>query len=121
MKKQVEAGKHLLANSIIQSSPKISRGEKYRGLPYVMLDYPRFFSKEDILAIRTFFWWGNFFSITLHVKGKFLAPISALIIINLKALLKKEFFISVSGDEWDHDLTGGDYRPLKTFNEQSLQ
>ena len=42
-------------------SPKISRGEQYLGLPYVMLDYPRIFSKENVFAIRTFFWWGNYF------------------------------------------------------------
>ena len=35
--------------------PKISRGEQYKGLPYVMLDYPRCFGKEDVLAVRTFF------------------------------------------------------------------
>src|SRR5262245_43273102 len=44
-------------------SPKISKGEKYLGLPYVMLDYPRLFTKDDVFAIRTLFWWGNFFSI----------------------------------------------------------
>ena len=33
-------------------SPKISKGENYKGLPYVMLDYPRCFGKTDIFAIR---------------------------------------------------------------------
>src|ERR1700712_1654938 len=55
----------------LQLSPKISKGEQYEALPYVVLDYPRFFSKEDVLAVRSFFWWGNYFSITLHLKGKF--------------------------------------------------
>jgi hypothetical protein len=49
--------------------PKISKGENYRGLPYVMLDYPRIFGKEDVFAIRTMFWWGHYFSVTLHLKG----------------------------------------------------
>src|SRR4051794_13074066 len=43
--------------------PKTSRGENYRGLPYVILDFPRQFTKVDVLAVRSFFWWGNFFSI----------------------------------------------------------
>src|SRR4051794_24734884 len=51
--------------------PKISRGENYRGLPYVILDFPRNFGKEDVFAIRSFFWWGNFFSITLQLEGSF--------------------------------------------------
>ena len=60
-----------LPSAINEIPPKISKGENYEGLPYVMLDYPRCFSKEDVFAIRTFFWWGNFFSITLHLKGKY--------------------------------------------------
>ncbi|RYG23967.1 MAG: hypothetical protein EOO01_43830, partial [Chitinophagaceae bacterium] len=50
-------------------SPKIAKGENYKGLPYVMLDYPRHFGKEDIFAFRTMFWWGNFLSFTWHLKG----------------------------------------------------
>src|SRR5271169_1886033 len=41
--------------------PKISRGEQYKGMPWVMLDYPRVFGKEDVCAIRTMFWWGHYF------------------------------------------------------------
>src|SRR5262245_51174126 len=65
-----EAADWLPKETFVQS-PKISKGEKYLGLPYVMLDYPRMFSREDVFAIRTFFWWGNFFSVTLHIKGKY--------------------------------------------------
>src|SRR5580704_6024625 len=53
------------------AGPKISRGEHYRGLPWVMLDYPRAFGREDVLAIRTMFWWGHTFSVTLHLKGRY--------------------------------------------------
>src|SRR5687767_11488510 len=49
--------------------PKISKGENYEGLPYLILDYPRFFKPDNIFAVRTMFWWGNFFSTTLHLSG----------------------------------------------------
>src|ERR1700733_216708 len=61
---------HMHTLLIPAGTPKISKGENYKGLPYLILDYPRSFEKEDILAIRTLFWWGHFFSITLHVAGK---------------------------------------------------
>ena len=32
-------------------SPKISKGENYKGLPYLVLDHPRYFDKENILLI----------------------------------------------------------------------
>ena len=53
------------------NSPKIAKGEQYRGLPWVMLDHPRHFTVADTFAIRSFFWWGNYCSITLQLSGKF--------------------------------------------------
>ena len=63
--------KHALPQQVLQLPPKISKGEQYESMPYVVLDYPRLFSKEEVFAVRTFFWWGNYFSITLHLKGKY--------------------------------------------------
>lgn len=102
----------LIYEAFDQSGPKLSRGEKYRGLPYLMLDYPRMFDKEHILAIRTFFWWGYFCSITLHVKGKYQLQVSKRISNGLNRLKEKNFHISLRGDEWDHDITGRAYQPL---------
>src|SRR5580698_8612281 len=56
---QIELVKTKLPEEIKITEPKISKGENYKGLPYVILDYPRSFGKENIFAIRTFFWWGN--------------------------------------------------------------
>ena len=58
-----------LAEDVLKPAPKIFKGENYQGLPYVMLDYPRSFGKEDTFAVRTMFWWGHYFSITLHRLG----------------------------------------------------
>lgn len=57
--------------------PKISRGENYFGLPWLMLDYPRNFDPENMLAIRQFCWWGNFYSSTLLVSGQFIPKLLA--------------------------------------------
>ena len=58
-----------LTQEVLSTSPKISRGENYKGLPWLVLDNPRHFRHNNIFAIRTMFWWGNFFSITLHLSG----------------------------------------------------
>ncbi|MBY0477024.1 MAG: hypothetical protein K2Q24_05220 [Chitinophagaceae bacterium] len=88
--------------AVTAASPKISKGENYKGLPYVMLDYPRCFSKEDVFAVRTFFWWGHFFSITLHLKGIYLKQYQSAIqhAINNKQL--SNAWLNVSDDEWEH-------------------
>ena len=45
--------KGLLPSFFKTANGKISKGENYEGLPYVILDYPELFSKENIYAIRT--------------------------------------------------------------------
>ena len=84
------------------TSPKIAKGENYEGLPYVMLDYPRCFGKEDTFAIRTFFWWGNFFSITLQLKGKYLEQYATVIQQNIEKNADEDLWINTSDEEWVH-------------------
>jgi hypothetical protein len=83
--------------------PRISKGEQYKGLPWVMLDYPRVFGKEDIFAIRTMFWWGHYFSVTLHMKGEYLRTYLPVILARRAELEAAGFWPGVSDDEWEHD------------------
>jgi hypothetical protein len=104
----------VLPQQIISCSPKISRGEQYRGLPYVMLDYPRIFSKDDIFAIRTFFWWGNFFSITLHLKGQYKNQFQERILNNVRFFSQHHYSVAVSEDEWRHDFEEGIFEDVSS-------
>src|SRR3569623_367034 len=51
--------KDALPKEALSVSPKIYKGEQYRGLPYVMLDYPLYYKGKDVFAVRSLFWWGN--------------------------------------------------------------
>ena len=106
-----------LPAELVNLGPKISRGEKYKGLPYVMLDFPRCFGKEDIFAVRTFFWWGNYFSVTLHLKGKYQQLFIPLLYKQIELLKENNFQLCFTGDEWEHDLSDGNYIPLSTIND----
>ncbi|MFL9481665.1 hypothetical protein ACI6Q2_02735 [Chitinophagaceae bacterium LWZ2-11] len=101
-------------------SPKISKGENYEGLPWVMLDQPRLFSNTNVLAIRTFFWWGNFFSITLQLSGESLNRY----LPSLKALHKETagnvWYLCYSEDAWQHHFRADNYKPLHTFGEDEI-
>lgn len=94
------------------ATPKISRGENYNGLPYVILDQPRLFTREQILAIRTMFWWGHYFSVTLHLKGRPLNIYASAINRHLQTLIDAGFHMAAQGDEWKHELEGGHYTSL---------
>ena len=94
------------------NDPKISKGENYKGLPYVILDYPRHFGREDVFAIRTMFWWGHSFHVTLHLKGKYQAMFLPVIRQRLSMLAAAGFQVAVSEDEWQHELSPENYRPF---------
>ncbi|MCB0684913.1 MAG: hypothetical protein KDC53_00265 [Saprospiraceae bacterium] len=81
---------------------KISRGESYRQLPYLVLDYPAFFSRNDIMCFRTMFWWGHFYSATLHLQGQFLEQFRPCIQKNLDLLENQDIYISAGQTPWEY-------------------
>lgn len=101
--------------------PKIARGEAYKGLPYVMLDYPRYFTSQDTLAVRTFFWWGHFISVTVHLKGQYINLYQQSILDHFEQLAAEGYVISKGDDEWDHDISGMGYLPIAELNVKVLE
>jgi len=112
-----------LPREVLITSPKISKGENYNGLPWLMLDYPRYFEKENlpdrpagIFAIRTMFWWGNFFSTTLHLSGSYKEKYTSAIARSYEALCKNEFYSCVHDEQWHHHFEQENYLPIKNFS-----
>lgn len=105
-----------LPSEVLVIPPKISKGENYQGLPYVVLDYPRYFDKKNIFAVRTFFWWGNFFSSTLQLKGKYKNQTMPIIASNYSLFKKNNYYISTGSDEWDFRFNKKNLTPLGGLN-----
>ena len=101
-----------LEKEVLTSSPKISKGENYKGLPWLVLDYPRLFNKEDVFAIRTLFWWGNFFSVTLHLSGKYKVQYEKRIIDSFELFRADGFSFCINEDQWQHHFEASNYVPL---------
>src|SRR5262245_46908095 len=112
---QVKQSSVNLPPEVISISPKISKGENYKGLPWLMLDYPRFFEKERVFAIRTMFWWGHFFSTTLHLSGEYKDKYSSAIVQSYEALCKNEFYTCINNEQWHHHFETENYLPVKDF------
>jgi hypothetical protein len=108
-KKEAEPYYYLFPENIKHQNGKISRGENYQLLPYAILDYPSFFWKHRIFAIRTMFWWGNFFSITLHLSGehkeKYISSSKHIFLF----LQENNFLICINEDEWQHHFEADNY------------
>jgi hypothetical protein len=115
----------LAASPAFEIPPKISKGEQYQQLPYLMLDFPRYFTDTDIFAIRTFFWWGNHCSIHLILKGKFLAEYGPSIdryfqLYGKYGVETKDWFIGTGKDPWEHHFEKENYVAIQDWNGYSV-
>jgi hypothetical protein len=111
----------LSSTEIFSVNPKISKGENYLGLPYQILDYPRLFRHQDIFAIRTMFWWGNFFSITLHLSGLYKLQYEAKVQAGFKYFTKGEYSIGVNEDPWIHHFDEDNYKVIALLKEKTFE
>ena len=110
-----------ILDEVSKISPKISKGENYRGLPWLMLDHPRYFEKNNVFAIRTMFWWGNFFCITLHLSGRFKVQLQNKILENRLFLIQHGFFLCVNKNEWEHHFESGNYKKISDHSEREFE
>lgn len=109
------------AFSFAEAGGKISRGERYKELPWLMLDYPRYFSKESIFACRTMFWWGHYFIFTLHLSGEMKEQYEQVITAAWAELGIWNFRIYTAEDPWEHDFENGHYIPVAGMPEQEFK
>jgi hypothetical protein len=121
MKEKILEDKNYLPAAVIASTPKIAKGENYRQLPYLMLDYPRCFDKQNVFALRTMFWWGNFFSCTLHLSGNYKTLFLQALQNNTGALQKNNLCICHNKDEWQHHFENDNYMPANLLTEEEIK
>jgi hypothetical protein len=109
-----------LPEETLKTSPKISKGENYNGLPYLILDFPRLFDHKNIFAIRTMFWWGNFFSITLHLSGNYKTIFAEKIIAGYNLLKEKGFYGCVHEEQWEHHFESYNYIEISKWDKDDF-
>ena len=119
-KKIIASQNGLMPELLLRPGGKISKGENYKSLPFMILDYPAVFNKEKIFAIRTMFWWGNFFSVSLHLSGNYFKSISN--IAKATSFLKeKGFSVSVNEDEWQHHFHPSNFTNINELNSDEIK
>ena len=106
---------------VMSVSPKIYKGEMYRQLPYVMLDHPRYFSQDDVFAIRNLFWWGNHFSIHLMLGGKYREQFEPRLQSHINEGTLDQWYLGVSEDPWEHHFEDDNYMPIHVLRNHSQE
>ena len=111
--------------AVLRSGAKLTRGENYLGLPWVVLDHPRLFTKEEVMAIRTLFWWGRSFSVTLQLSGQYKDRFAGALLSHYTTVRQQAeqpapvpgdpgYYICVGDSPWDHHFGPENYRPAET-------
>jgi hypothetical protein len=98
--------------------PKISKGENYEGLPYLILDFPRISAGTNLYFIRTMFWWGKYFSSTLHLSGSEKVARQETIIRAFSLL--QEHATGIHPDPWIHHFGPENYRSIGNMEEREF-
>jgi len=100
---------------------KISKGEQYRGLPYMVLDFPRYLTRASLFSFRTLFWWGHAFSCHLLLGGDFWEK-------NRENVLKKAVsgqlgsaYICIAETPWEHHFGEDNYRKVESFTPEEWE
>ncbi|MBV6644117.1 MAG: hypothetical protein KI790_01630 [Cyclobacteriaceae bacterium] len=100
-------------------SGKISKGERYRNLPYFVLDYPRLFTKTSVFAFRIMIWWGNEISFTLHMEGEALELYRPKLTSSYTRL--RDYYISTGPTPWDYHFEKDNYWHIDEVEEKHYQ
>ena len=101
---------------LYSKDPKIFKGESYKELPYVMLDYPRYFEKENTFAVRTLFWWGNFFSVSLQLSGEIKQKAIPNLMAAFLQMQNEDFWICINDHPWEHNFDNENYVPINRLS-----
>lgn len=100
---------------------KISKGENYQGLPYIVADFPRNFDKKGVFSFRSWFWWGHYVLFIWHISGKYLASYQDLLLEKFVVFQKNNFYLNIGTNEWQHHLDSENYIEIKNVTFQEFE
>jgi len=109
LRNEIETGDYSIDSKIMEQNLKISHGENYKGLPYIVLDYPRQFDPDDTFSYRVIFWWGNFFSFSLHLEGKSLRKGIIELEKKWKYLKTRGIHVCTASTPWQYHFKASNY------------
>jgi hypothetical protein len=112
-----QMGQQFTEHELISSAEyKITRGENYKQMPYLVLDFPKISGSGFPIACRTMFWWGHYFSCNILIQSN---RIDLEQTAHLLAGMKK-VKLWIGTDLWEQDLQSTAYTPLRKLNSASV-
>ena len=100
---------------------KISRGENYLNLPYVILDFPRIKNGQSLFFFRTMFWWGKYFSCTLHLQGSWLSNNLSSCLESQKLLMDRGYYFCINSSPWEYHFEENNYIAFDKLQSKEIE
>jgi hypothetical protein len=119
IRKELEPFKGKLPKELNLTNGKISKGENYKRLPFMMLDFPAFFTKDNILAFRTMFYWGNFISSTFHLQGSYVKEYGLELVENFRN--SQSIYFCINNSPWEYDYKSNNYVLLNELSSDEVK
>lgn len=95
-----------------QFAGKISKGQYYKDLPYIVSDYPRRIDDNGICLFRIIFLWGREFSCNFLATGIVFKNLKNAIENNLMDIDQNAYRYSIEGSPWEHSILDVDLKKL---------
>ena len=101
---------------------KISSGENFKGLPYVVLDFPtRIFNRMIFLRSGHYSGGAIISARRLQLKGRYKERYAENLKKNLTRIKGKDFYFSISSHEWAHQVNAEHYIRLDDLEQSVIE
>ncbi|MFQ5691414.1 MAG: hypothetical protein ACE5IM_00020 [Nitrospinota bacterium] len=119
--RHMKPDRYLAPEGVDFTKGKLSGGEHHYDLPYIFLDFPRRFSRTDIFAYRSLFWWGHHFLLTLILAGDLLPEFRRRAFSGWDRLAERGDWIAVTPDPWEWRMGEEHARRVRTGETEALE
>lgn len=98
---------------------KVSKGENFKGYPYIVLDCPRLYSTDTEVICRTIFRWGHGWSLHFTIQGKTFERVSYSL-PDFSASFRNDWLLYTGENIWEQDIDSEFFVPMSAISETSF-
>jgi hypothetical protein len=73
-----------------------------------------------VFAVRTFFWWANYFTISLQVSGECKKWLNEEKMLQVVAQ-NSQWWIALDNDPWQHDISTGSFKRCDELTQEEFE
>ncbi len=106
-----------LANIKLEKGFKVSKGENYKDLPYMVLDYPKIGGEGFEILCRVVFWWGKYIGVQFFLNQ---TKIHAAKLLETLSTMD-EMYVLINENIWSNDIEEDCYLLNSALTENNLE